>query len=79
MRLKVISDGDTVADMNELAKEMDNLCSSYSKEVVLWAMGTLIGIQARSSEEAVDWLKMISTQALGTFHTDEGGGECEQS
>ena len=79
MRLKVISDGDTVADMNELAKEMDNLCSSYSKEVVLWAMGTLIGIQANSSEEVVDWLNMISTQALGTFQTDEGGGECEQS
>jgi hypothetical protein len=65
--------------MNELAKEMDNLCSSYSKEVVLWAMGTLIGIQANSSEEVVDWLNMISTQALGTFQTDEGGGECEQS
>jgi len=79
VRLKVISDGDTVADMNELAKEMDNLCSSYSKEVVLWAMGTLIGIQANSSEEVVDWLNMISTQALGTFQTDEGGGECEQS
>ena len=65
MKVEVISDGDTVADMNELAKEMDNLCSSYSREVVLWAMGTLIGIQARSSEEAVEWLNMIATQALG--------------
>ena len=71
--MQIIREGDNVADMNELAREMDQLATNYSKEVVLYAMGSLIGCQTISLDEVEEWMKLIATQAMCVRRGIENG------